>query len=198
MRFSLPSQQSTFNASLQKRQQWPLPPKPTPPMTSHCSTPVTTLSPSTRKSPISSIISRMSGTLPPHPYRQTPPLPTKGNEQRSSSSSRKSVPASRRSNGSSTWQMTMPPSSTPSLRTHPLALTSTGEKLPGDPCCNRNSRCRHHKTSHRPSDTSTTQSASHSNHCTGYNLQADESDYDDNETPDIADLYDDEVYNNID
>ena len=32
----------------------------------------------------------------------------------------------------------------------------------------------------------------------GYNPRADESDYDDNETPDIVDLYGDEVYNNID
>ena len=66
MRFSLPSQQSAFNAA-QQCQQWPLPPKPTPPMTSHCSTPTTTLSPSTRKSLISSTINCTSGTLPPHP-----------------------------------------------------------------------------------------------------------------------------------
>ena len=32
MQFSLPSQQSAFNAT-QQHQQWPLPPKPTPPMT---------------------------------------------------------------------------------------------------------------------------------------------------------------------
>ena len=67
-RFSLPSQQPTFNTLLQQRQQWPLPPKPTPPMTSRRSMPVTTSSPSTRKSLISSTINRMSGTLPPHPY----------------------------------------------------------------------------------------------------------------------------------
>ena len=39
-RFLLPSQQSTFNAA-QQRQQWPLPPKPTPPMMSRRSTPAT-------------------------------------------------------------------------------------------------------------------------------------------------------------
>ena len=47
-------------------------------------------------------------------------------------------------------------------------------------------------------DASATPSASHSNCCTGYNLQANKSNYNNNETPDIADLYDDEVYNNID
>ena len=41
-------------------------------------------------------------------------------------------------------------------------------------------------------------SASHSNRHTTYNPWADESDYDDNETPDIMDLYGDKVYNNID
>ena len=68
MRFSLPSQQSAFNASLQPQQQWPLPPKPTPPMTSCRSMPVTASSPSTRKSLISSITSCTSGMRPPHPY----------------------------------------------------------------------------------------------------------------------------------
>ena len=47
-------------------------------------------------------------------------------------------------------------------------------------------------------DTSTTPPVSHNNRPTGYNPQADESDYNDNDTPDIADLYGDEVYNNID
>ena len=72
-------------------------------------------------------------------------------------------------------------------------LTSTGEKLPGDP--HRNGNNRH---CHKMNDASATLSASHSNHRIGYNLRANESDYDDNETPDIVDLYGDEVYNNID
>ena len=58
MQFLLPSQQSAFNTA-QQRQQWPLPPKPTLPMTSHCSMPATTSSTSTRKSPISSTTSHM-------------------------------------------------------------------------------------------------------------------------------------------
>ena len=88
----------------------------------------------------------------------------------------------------------MPLSSTPSSRTHLLASTSTEEKLPGDPRRNGNNRCCHHKMN----DALATPSASHSNRCTGYNPQANKSNYDNNETPDIADLYDDEVYNNID
>ena len=104
-RFSLPSQQSAFNTA-QQHQQWPLPPKPTPPMTFHHSTPTTASLPSTRKSPISSIISRMSGTLPPHPYHQTPLPPTNGNNKQLSSSSRKSMPKSRCSSISSTWRTT--------------------------------------------------------------------------------------------
>ena len=194
MQFSLPSQQSAFNAA-QQCQQWPLPPKPTPPMTSYCSTPTTTLSPSTRKSLITN---RMSGTWPPHPYRQTPLLPTRGNDKQLSSSSRKSTPTSRRSSNSSTWRTTMPLSSTPSSRTCLSAPMSTGEKSTGDPHCNGNSRCRHHKTSHRPNDASAIPSASHSNHHIRYNPRANKSNYNDNKTPDIVDLYGDEVYNNID
>ena len=67
------------------------------------------------------------------------------------------------------------------------------EDSPGAQCRNGNNRCHCHRN-----DTSATPSASRSNCPTGYNLQADESDYDDNKTPDIADLYGDEVYNNID
>ena len=125
--FSLPSQQSTFNAA-QQHQQWPLPPKPTLPMTSHHSMPMTASLPSTRKSLISSTTSRTSGTWPPHPYRRTPPLPTNGSSKQSSSSSRKSAPKSRCSNVSLTWQTTMLPNSTPSLRTCPSATMSIGEK----------------------------------------------------------------------
>ena len=156
------------------------------------SMPVTTSLPSTRKSLISSITNRTSGTLPPHPYRQTPLPPTKGNNKQSSSSSRKSTPASRRSNISSTWWMTMPPNYTASSRTHLSTQTSTGESSTGAQCRNGKNHC------HRRNDTSATPSASRSNCPTGYNPRADESDYDDNKTPDIADLYGDEVYNNID
>ena len=163
-------------------------------MMSFHSMPVTTSLPSTRKSPISSITNRTSSTLPPHPYHQTPLPPTKGNNKQSSSSSRKSAPASRRSNISSTWWMTMPLSSTPSSRTHLSVMMSTGEKSTGDQCRSGNNRHHHHRTN----DTSATPSASHSNCRTAYNPHADESDYDNNETPDIADLYGEEVYNNID
>ena len=187
MQFSLPSQQSAFNTSLQPRRQWPLPPKPTPPTTSHRSTAVTASSTSTRKSPISSTINRMSGMLPPHPYCCTPPPPTKENGKRLSSSSRKSAPASGCSNDSLMPPMTMLQNSKRSSRTRLSTQISTGANLPGDQCCNGNSCCR------RPNDASATPSASRSNRPIGCNPRADESDYDNNKTP-----YGDEVYNNID
>ena len=158
----------------------------------------TTLLPSTRKSPISYTTNCMSSTPQPSPYRCTPPPPTARNEKRLSSFSKKNMPGSGCSNGSSKWPTTMQPSCTASLRTRPSTQTSTGENSPGDQCRNGNNRRRHHKMSHRPNDASATPSASHSNRCTGYNPQANESDYNDNETPDIVDLYGDEVYNNID
>ena len=174
MRFSLPSQQSAFNAA-QQCQQWPLPPKPTPPMMSRCSMPVTALSTSTRKSPISSITSH-----------------TSGNKKQSSSFSRKSMPASRHSDSSSRWLTTTLPSSTRSLRIHQSTMMSTGEKSPGDQCHNGNyHRC-------KMNDTSATQSVSHNNRHPSYNPHTDESNYDNNKTPDITDLYGEEVYNNID
>ena len=67
-RFSLLSQQSAFSTSLRQGQQWPLPPKPTLPMMSCCSTPATASSPSIRKSLISSTTNHTSGMLPLHPY----------------------------------------------------------------------------------------------------------------------------------
>ena len=70
--------------------------------------------------------------------------------------------------------------------------TSTGANSTGDP--HRNGNSRHRKMN----DALATPSASHSNRHTGYNPWADKSDYDNNETPDIVDLYGDEVYNNID
>ena len=148
---------------------------------------------STRKSPISSIINRTSGTLPPHPYRRTPPPPTRGNKKQSSSFSRKSAPASGRSNDSSTLPMITPQNSKHSSRTRLSTQTSTGENSPGAQCCNGNNRCHHHRN-----DASDTPSASCSNRPIGYNPCADKSDYDDNKTPDITDLYGDKVYNNID
>ena len=192
--FALPSQQSAFTADAnQQRKPWPLPPRPTPPTTSRHSTVVTASSASTRKSPISSTTNRTSGTLPPHPYRRTPPPPTRGSEKRLSSFSRKNAPASGRSNDSSTPPMITPQNSKRSSRTRLSTPTSTGERSPGDHCRNGNSRRRRHRN-----DASVTQPASRSNRPIGYNPRADESDYDDNETPDIADLYGDEVYNNID
>ena len=67
------------------------------------------------------------------------------------------------------------------------------ERSPGGRCRNGNNRRHRHRN-----DTSVTLSASRSNCPIGYNPHTNESDYDDNETPDIADLYGDEVYNNID
>ena len=157
------------------------------------STAVTTSSASTRKSPVSSTTSHTSSMLPPHPYCRTPPLPTKGNEKQSSSFSRKSMPTSGHLNDSLTPQTTMPQNSKRSLRTRPSTQTSTEENSPGDQCRN-GSNCRHRNKT----DALATLSAFHSNRCPSYNPCADESDYDNNETPDIMDLYSDEVYNNID
>ena len=70
-----------------------------------------------------------------------------------------------------------------------------GEKSTGDQHRNGNN-CRHHH--HKMNDASTTPSASCSNRHTAYNPRTDESNYNDNETPDIMDLYSEEVYNNID
>ena len=70
---------------------------------------------------------------------------------------------------------------------------STGEKSTGDQ--HRNGNNHHH---HKTNDASTAPSASHSNHHTAYNPCTEESDYNDNNTPDIADIYSEEVYNNID
>ena len=108
--------------------------------------------------------------------------------------SRKSAPTSRHSNSSLRWLTTMPPSSTHSSRTHQSTTMSTGEKSTGDQCLNGNNH-HHHKTNDLPS---ATPSVSHSNCCTAYNPHAEESDYNDNETPDIVDLYGEEVYSNID
>ena len=191
--FSLPSQHSAFTANAKPNHKpWPLPPRPTLPTMFRPSTAVTASSPSTRKSPISSTTNRMSGSPRPSPYHRTPPPPTNENEKRSSSFSKKNAPASGCSSASSRWRTTTPPRSTPSSRTRLLTQTSTGESSTGAQRRNGNNRC------HRTNDALVAQPASHSNRPIGYNPRADESDYDDNETPDIADLYSDKVYNNID
>ena len=60
-------------------------------------------------------------------------------------------------------------------------------------------QCPNGNNCHKKNDSpSATWSVSHSNRSPSYNPCADESDYDDNETPDIVDLYGEEVYNNID
>jgi hypothetical protein len=71
-RFALPTQQSAFAASQQQQRPWPLPPRPTPPTPSRRLMPGTTPSASTRKSRTSSTTSRISASLPPHPYRPVP------------------------------------------------------------------------------------------------------------------------------
>ena len=134
-------------------------------MMSRPSMAATTLLPSTRKSPISYTTNRTSSTPQPSPYRCTPPPPTAGNEKRLLSFSKKNMPGSGCSNGSSKWPMTMQPSCTASLRTHPSTQTSTGENSPGDQCRNGNNRHCHHKMN----DASATPSASRSNRPIGYN-----------------------------
>jgi hypothetical protein len=85
--FSLPSQQFTF--ATHQKQQWPLPPRPTPPTASRPSMGVNTSSASTRRSQISSTTSHTS-TSPPHcTFRPAPALPTNKKGRRSSSSSRR-------------------------------------------------------------------------------------------------------------
>jgi hypothetical protein len=71
-RFALPTQQSAFTTSQQQRKPWPLPPRPTPPTPSRRLTPGTASSASTRKSRTSYTTSRISASLPPHPYRPVP------------------------------------------------------------------------------------------------------------------------------
>ena len=187
--FSLPSQQSTFNAAQQWP--WPLPPKPTPHMISWPSMVMTTSSASTRKSQISSTTSCTSSMLPPHPYHWTPLLPTKGKRTQLSNSSRRNEDVSGPSAPSLRWQRRTPPSSKGSSTTHP-SPTPTGVSLTGGWCHNGNN---HHMATDSPS---VTWSLSHNNHHPSYNPCANESDHNNNETPNIVDLYSEEVYNNID
>jgi hypothetical protein len=72
-RFSLLSQQSTF--ATHQKQQWPLPPRPTPLTASRPSMGVNALSASTRRSRISSTTSRTSASPPPHHTSRPAPAP---------------------------------------------------------------------------------------------------------------------------
>jgi hypothetical protein len=83
------------------------------------------------------------------------------------------------------------------MKTHRSHETKTGEPLHGDPSRNGNNRRRlkSPKSNHHSKKGS---SAPHNNHPHHYNPRADETDYDDYETPEIGDIHGDEVYNNID
>jgi hypothetical protein len=88
----------------------------------------------------------------------------------------------------------MTKNSSSGMKTHRSHETKTGEPSHGDPSCNGNNR--HHLKSNHHSRTGL--SAPHNNHPHHYNPHADETDYDDYETPEIGDIHGDEVYNNID
>jgi hypothetical protein len=187
MRFALPTQQSAFAASQQQQRPWPLPPKPTPPTPSRRLTPGTASSTSTRKSRTSYTISRTSASPPPHPYH---PVPTrqlnKKGKQFSSSSARNDNRSG--SSRASTWSTRTTKNSSSGMKTHRSHETKTGEPSHGDPSRNGNNH-RRPKSNHH---SRTGSSAPHH-----YNPRADETDYDDYETPEIGDIHGDEVYNNI-
>jgi hypothetical protein len=123
-RFSLPSQQFTF--ATHQKQQWPLPPQPTPPTASQPSMGVNALSASTRRSQISSTTSHTSAS-PPHCTFCLAPAPTTNKKgRRSSSSSRRNAPTFGPSGPSSTWPRTMTSSSKGSTKTHQSPPTQTG------------------------------------------------------------------------
>jgi hypothetical protein len=200
-RFSLLSQQFTF--ATHQKQQWPLPPRPTPPTASRPSMGLNASSTSTRRSRISSTTSRTSASLPHRPFRPAPTPPTNKNRRRSSSSSKRNAPASRPSGPSSTWPRTTMWSSKGSTKTHRSPPTQTGEHLHGDPC--HNGKTRHQRTTqqtnchqHDHQLANGSSSAPHSKRRHSYNPCTEESDYDNNETPEIGDIHGDEVYNNID
>jgi hypothetical protein len=91
-RFSLPSQQFTF--ATHQKQQWPLPPRPTPPTASWPSMGMNASSASTRRSQISSTTSCTSTSLPHHTFHPAPAPPTNKKGRRSLSSLRRNAPAS--------------------------------------------------------------------------------------------------------
>jgi hypothetical protein len=194
MRFALPTQQSAFTTSQQQQRPWPLPPRPTPPTPSHCLTPGTASSTSTRKSWISYTTSRISASLPPHPYCPVPAQRSSKKGKQSSSSSARNDDRSGSSRASSTRSMPTTKNSSSSMKTHRSHETKTGEPSHGDPSHN-GKNCRHPKGNHH---SRTGSSAPHNNHLHHYNPRADETDYDDYETPEIGDIHGDKVYNNID
>jgi hypothetical protein len=196
-RFALPTQQSAFTTSQQQRKPWPLPPRPTPPTPSRRLTPGTASSASTRKSRTSYTTSRISASLPPHPYRPVPAQRSSKSEKRFSSSSVRNDDKSGSSRASSTWSTPTTKNSSSGMKTHRSHETKTGEPSHGDPSHNGKTHRRHHrlKSNHH---SKTGSSAPHNNHPHHYNPCADETDYDDYETPEIGDIHGDEVYNNID
>jgi hypothetical protein len=158
---------------------------------------------STRRSQISSTTSHMSASPPHCTFRPAPTLPTNKKGRQSSSSSRRNTPASGPSGPSSTWPRTTTSSSKGSTKTHRSPPTQTGECSHGDPCRNGKNRRQwttqqttRHQHDHQLANGSS--SAPHSKHRHSYNPRAEESDYDNNETPEIGDIHRDEVYNNID
>jgi hypothetical protein len=188
-RFALLTQQSAFTASQQQQRPWPLPPKPTQPTPSHRSMPGTASSASMRKSRISSTTSCTSASPPPHPYRPVPAQQSSKRGKQFSSSSARNDDKSGSSRASSTWSTPTTKNSSSGMKTHRSHETKIGEPSHEDPSRNGNNRCRP-KTNHHSRAGS---SAPHH-----YNPRADETDYDDYETPEIGDIHGDEVYNNID
>jgi hypothetical protein len=187
MRFSLPSQQFTF-ATYQKQQR-PLPPRPTPLTVSRPSMGVNALSASTRRSRISSTTSHTSASPPHHTFHPAPAPPTNKKGRRSSSSSKRNAPAFGPSGPSLTWPRTTTSGSKGSTKTHWSPPTQTGEHSHGDPC--RNGKNHHQQMTHHQHDhqlASGSSSAPHSKRRHSYNPHAEESDYDNNETPEIGDI----------
>jgi hypothetical protein len=188
-RFALPTQQSAFAASQQQQRPWPLPPKPTPPTPSRRLTPGTASSASTRKSRISSTISRMSASPPPHPYRPVPAQRSNKKGKQFSSSSARNDGRSGSSRASSTWSTPTTKNSSTGMKTHRSQETRIGEPSHGDPSRNGNNHRRPKSNHHSRAGLSAPRH---------YNPRADETDYDDYKTPEIGDIHGDEVYNNID
>jgi hypothetical protein len=188
-RFALPTQQSAFTASQQQQRPWPLPPKPTLPTPSRRSTPGTASSASMRKSRISSTTSCTSTSLPPHPYRPVPAQQSNKKGKQFSNSSVRNDGRSGFSRASSTWSTPTTKNSSTGMKTHRSHETRIGEPSHGDPSRNGNNRRRPKSNHHSRAGSSTPHH---------YNPRADETDYDDYETPEIGDIYGDEVYNNID
>jgi hypothetical protein len=84
------------------------------------------------------------------------------------------------------------------MKTHRSHETKTGEPSHGDPSRNGKSNRRRLKSPKSNHHSKKGSSAPHNNHPHHYNPRANETDYDDYETPEIGDIHGDEVYNNID